>query len=212
MRRETHVRRQSDGWRRKIEFRSIEWLVQQVGRIQLIHGRARCLGLLLRWLLASHVHVAHALRDATNSRSAASLRCGITLGRSLVSIGGLLRLLRLLRVVLLERLEVLGAAVSHRLLLLLISSVLGSHLRLLGHAILRRSGWCLTSSGGIGTSANIKGSSSVPSLLLLAVSGDLRLGGVLLIFVGLLGLRVKLARLFAVAFLRSRHCDNGSVR
>lgn len=183
--------------------------------MQLIHSSAR-----LRsswsssWLLTPKLHVAHALRDATNTWGGARLRRGIALSGGLVAIGGLL--LRLLRVGWLLRLEILRALVADGLLLLLIPSVLRSSLGLLRHAILRGSRWCLSSCGDIGTRADVESPGGVSPFLLLAMRSDFWLGGVLLVFVGLLlglvevALLGKLTRL-TEAFLRSRHTGNGYV-
>lgn len=112
--------------------------------MQLIHSSARLGGSWsCSWLLTPKLHVAHALRDATNTWGGASLRGGIALSRGLIAIGGLL--LRLLRVGWLLRLEILRALVADGLLLLLIASILRSSLGLLRHAILRGSRWRLSS-------------------------------------------------------------------
>lgn len=88
----THILRE-DNWRRgEIQLRGVEWLSQEIRRIQLVEDSGSgCLGHLRLLRLAAHLHASHALGDASDAsgRPLTSRRL-VSLIRSLVAaIGGL---------------------------------------------------------------------------------------------------------------------------
>lgn len=123
--RRTYIWGQDDRRRGKVQLGHVEWLVQEVCRIELVEWpdarltlRRHLLGSWLSWP-RPHLHACHALRDATHAGCTRSRRRAIRIGRLEARGGGSRRAVCLgstvrggLRLCVLTRVSV---ASSHRL-------------------------------------------------------------------------------------------------
>lgn len=160
-------------------------MVEKIGRIQLVDGADTCLGsrLLGSWLASAHLHVGHALGDASNARRGSSA----VVGRREALDAGSRRAIWLLR----------GRVASGRLLCVLSRVASVARLKGLRSAKLASS-WQLTAYCRIAASSHVECAGSVVSLLLFASSdfctcrtcGGRRRGSWVLVGLAIVGLLV----------------------
>lgn len=170
-----YVGRQVDRRGSKVNLGDIERLAQEIRGVELVEGSGASLS---HWhgsrLLSSHVHACDALRDAGDTLTDLST----LVGSRIATIARLGRaVLRLLLGVLISAGWLLGLL---RLLLLLLHVGLGIAPVLRRG---RRAALHLAADAGIGAGRNVKGASSVPTLLLLGrgASVDGRSAGLLIL-------------------------------
>lgn len=184
---ETHVGREDHRRRREVQFGDVERLVQEIGRKQLVDGANAWLGggLLRSWLATTHLHVGHALCDASNAGRR----------RGAVGVGGR---------------EALGAGRRRAVWLLRSRVAGGSRLCVLGGiaSVARLEGlrgaklassWQLAADSSIAARSHVECPGGVVSLLLLGTGGfcawgaggGRRRGGRVLVGLGIVGLLVR---------------------